>query len=66
MKIHQAVVAISVSSLFATAAWPITPADVARLGQDLTATGAEKAYRCHLARHGAGGRDWRGLRVLNL
>lgn len=43
MKIHQAVVAISVSSLFATAAWPITPADVARLGQDLTATGAEKA-----------------------
>jgi hypothetical protein len=43
LKVHKAVAALAALGLFGTSAWPVTPADVARLGTDLTPVGAEKA-----------------------
>lgn len=43
MKIHQTVVALATLGLLSTSAWSATSSDVARLGQDLTPVGAEKA-----------------------
>ena len=43
MKICHAFLGLLVGSLLIPTAWSVTAADLARLGQDLTATGAEKA-----------------------
>jgi hypothetical protein len=43
MKVRQAVVALAALGFISTTAWPVTQDDVARLGQDLTPAGAEKA-----------------------
>lgn len=43
MKVHQVVTALAAVGLLSTVAWSATPADVARLGKDLTLVGAEKA-----------------------
>jgi hypothetical protein len=43
MKLSKAAAALVALGVVSANVWPVTPADVARLGQDLTAVGAEKA-----------------------
>ncbi|PUA19706.1 DUF1329 domain-containing protein [Glaciimonas sp. PCH181] len=43
MKIRRAVVTLTISSFLSAGAGAVTPGEVARLGQDLTSVGAEKA-----------------------
>jgi hypothetical protein len=43
LKFNKAVAALMTLGLLSTSAWPVGPADVARLGQDLTPAGAVKA-----------------------
>jgi hypothetical protein len=43
VKRYRGAIGFVIGSLLSVAAWSVTPADVARLGQDLTSTGAEKA-----------------------
>lgn len=43
MKIRKSVFALTALALFSVNAWPVTTADVAKLGQELTTAGAEKA-----------------------
>ncbi|MEP9328633.1 DUF1329 domain-containing protein [Paraburkholderia phymatum] len=42
MKLRMKVIALVVSVVSSASAWPVTPADVAKLGKELTAAGAEK------------------------
>lgn len=43
MKFRQAVAALTVLGVASGTAWPVTPEDVAKLGQEFTSVGAEKA-----------------------
>jgi len=43
MKFNQVVLCIAISTIFSGNVWSASPADVARLGQDLTAVGADPA-----------------------